>query len=49
VGIDADSLERVHAVRAQRLEEGELRLDGDRVRRDRVHDPAAEARDRVGR
>ena len=30
---------------AERLEERELRLDGDRVRRDRVDDPAAEARD----
>ena len=29
----------------ERLEERELRLDGDRVRRDRVDDPAAEARD----
>ena len=30
---------------AQRLEEGELRLDRDRVRRDGVDDPAAEAGD----
>ncbi len=30
---------------AERLEERELRLDRDRVRRDRVDDAAAEARD----
>src|SRR5204862_5480711 len=44
----AGFLEGTQTVGAERLEEGELRLDGDRVRRDRVDDPAAEARDRIG-
>src|SRR5829696_8114235 len=47
--VGADLLERPHAVRPERLEERELRLDRDRVRRDGVHDPAAEAADRGGR
>src|SRR5205823_4322586 len=41
----ADLLEGGDAGRAEHFEEGELRLDGDRVRRDGVDDPAAEARD----
>ncbi len=40
----AHLLERAHPVRAERLEERRLRLDGDDVRTDRVHDPLAEAR-----
>src|SRR5262249_34737199 len=47
--VAADLLERAQPVRAERLEERELRLDADRVRRDRVDDPAAEARARLGR
>ena len=43
--VGADLVEGGHPVGAERLEERELRLDGDRVRRDRVDDPAAEARD----
>ena len=43
--VEADVGERLHPVLAERLEERELRLDGDRVRRDRVDDPAAEAGD----
>ena len=42
-------LEGAHAVGAERLEERELRLDRDRVRRDRIDDAAAETRNRVGR
>ena len=42
--VAADLLERCHPRGSQRLEEGELRLDRDGVRRDRVDDPAAEAR-----
>jgi hypothetical protein len=47
-GIGADLLERAHAVRAERLEERELRLDRDCVGRDGVDDAAAEARTRRG-
>ena len=43
--VGADLVERGHPLGAERLEERELRLDRDRVRRDRVDDPAAEARD----
>ena len=43
--VGADLAERLPAVRAERLEEGELRLDGDGVRGDGVDDAAAEARD----
>ncbi len=46
--VPADVLERAHALGAVRLEERELRLHGDDVRRDRVDEPAAEARDRAG-
>ena len=41
----ADFLEGTDPVRPERLEERELRLHADDVRRDRVDDPAAEARD----
>src|SRR6266536_2887501 len=44
----AGLLEGAHAVGTERLEERELRLDRDRVRRNRVDDPAAEARNGVG-
>ena len=47
--VGADVLEGAQAVRAERLEERELRLHADDVRRDRVHDPAAEAAAGVGR
>ena len=47
--VGADVLERAQAVRAERLEERQLRLHPDDVRRDGVHDPAAEAAARVGR
>ena len=47
--VGAGVLEGAHPVRAERLEERELRLDGDDVRRDRVDDPAAEARAALGR
>ena len=43
--VAADLVERGHPGRPERLEERELRLDRDRVRRDGVDDPAAEARD----
>ena len=43
-----DPLEGGDSVGAEHLEERELRLDGDAVRRDRVDDPAAEARGRLG-
>ena len=46
--VGADLLERAHPVGAERLEERELRLDRDDVRRDGVDDPAAEARGRLG-
>src|SRR4051794_13195962 len=42
--VDADLLEGGDPGGAERLEEGELRLHGDRVRRDGVDDSAAEAR-----
>ena len=45
----ADALERREPVGAERLEEGDLRLDRDDVGGDRVDDPAAEAGERVGR
>ena len=48
-GVADDALEGGEAVGAEHLEERELRLDGDCVRRDRVDDPAAEARGRLGR
>ena len=44
-GVRADLVERRHPGGPERLEERELRLDRDGVRRDRVDDPAAEARD----
>ena len=43
--VDADLVERRDPGGAERLEERELRLDGDGVRRDGVDDAAAEARD----
>ena len=48
-GVADDALEGGDAVGAEHLEERELRLDGDCVRRDRVDDPAAEPRSRLGR
>src|SRR6185437_674524 len=42
-------LERRDAVGPEDLEERQLRLHGDAVRRDRVDDPAAEAGGRLGR
>ena len=45
--VGARVLERAQAVRAERLEERELRLDRDAHRRRRVDQPAAETRDRV--
>jgi len=47
--VGADVLEGAHAVRAERLEERQLRLHPDDVRGDRVHDPAAEAAARISR
>jgi hypothetical protein len=47
--VGADVLERPHAVRAESLEERQLRLHADHVRRHRVHDPAAEAAARLRR
>ena len=47
--VGTDVLEGAQAVRAERLEESQLRLHADDVRRDRVHDPAAEAAAGVGR
>ena len=44
-GVGAHLVERGHARRPGGFEEGQLRLDGDRVRRDGVDDPAAEAGD----
>jgi hypothetical protein len=46
--VRADVLERLHPGRAERLEEGELRLHADRVRSDRVDHAAAEAGAGVG-
>jgi len=43
--VDANLVERRHSRRPERLEECELRLDCDRVRRDRVDEPAAEPSD----
>ena len=44
-GVGADLVEGRHPGRPERLEEGELRLHGDGVRRDRVDQAAAEAGD----
>ena len=46
--VRANVLERLHPGRAERLEEGELRLHADRVRGDRVDHAAAEAGAGVG-
>jgi hypothetical protein len=47
--VRADLLEHAHAVGAERLEERELRLHADDVRRDGVHESAAEPRAGVRR
>jgi hypothetical protein len=47
-GIRACFFERAHPVGAEGFEEGELQLHTDDVRRDRVHESAAEARARFG-
>src|SRR3954452_18462828 len=47
--VRTDVLQRTHTVGAERLEERDLRLDRDDVRRHRVDDPAAETRARIRR
>src|SRR6476659_2414083 len=42
--VGANVLESAHAVGAERLEEGDLRLDRDHVRRHRIDEPTAETR-----